>query len=222
MWRKKVFSSMGKAFCIGCSLLIALIALNNCSSSDSGTRHGMFIDSAIEGLTFTTETLSGETDSFGRFSYEPGETVTFSIGGIILGSTSGKSVVTPLDLVAGAQDEKNPKVTNIVRLLITLDEDNNPENGIILSPELKTALADASIDFSLDPFVFDQDTSVLDVVKIVNQIYHTTESGERTICTEQDAQDHLKATIDTLAKTGYEHQGGSGGGGGGSGGGGCG
>jgi hypothetical protein len=204
----------------GWMLLLLVCALIGCSSSDSATRHGMFIDSAVEGLTFTTETLSGETDSFGRFSYEPGQMVTFSIGGIILGSTSGKSVVTPLDLVAGAQDEKNPKVTNIVRLLITLDEDNNPENGIILSPELKTDLADASIDFSLDPSVFAQNTSVLDVLKFVNQIYHTTESGERTICTEQDAQDHLKATIDALAKTGYEHQGGSGGGG--PGGGGCG
>jgi hypothetical protein len=221
MWRKKVISPLGKAFCIGCSLSIALITLSNCSSSDSGTQHGIFMDSAVEGLTFTTETLRGETDSQGRFSYESGETVTFSLGGIVLGTSPAKSVITTLDLVTGAQDEMNPIVTNITRFLITLDEDNNPENGIVLSPELRTALADASIDFNRDPSVFAQDTSMLDVMKIVTQLYPTAESGERTICTEQEAQDHLKKTIDALAKTGYEHHGGSGGGGSG-GGGGCG
>jgi hypothetical protein len=177
------------------------------------------MDSAVKGLTFTTETLEGETDSHGGFIYESGETVTFSVGGVVLGTAPAKSVITPVDLVTGAQDELNPIVTNITRFLITLDEDNNPENGIVLSPELRTALADASIDFNRDPSVFAQDASMLDVMKIVNQLYPAAESGERTVCTEQEAQDHLKGTIDALVKTGYEHQGGGERGGGPSGGG---
>jgi len=192
------------------------------------------MDSAVEGITFKTETISGETDSHGRFTYEPGETVTFSIGGIILGTTTVKPVITPVDLVEGAQDENDPAVTNITRFLITLDEDNDPDNGITISTELSAALAalaDISVDFKQDTSLFAQDAPILEVMKIVDNLYSTAESPERSICTVQDAQDHLRNTIDALAKNGYEKPGGSGGdggsgggggGGGGSGGGGCG
>jgi len=190
------------------------------------------MDSAVEGITFKTETISGETDSHGRFTYEPGETVTFSIGGIILGTTTVKPVITPVDLVEGAQDENDPAVTNITRFLITLDEDNDPDNGITISTELSAALAalaDISVDFKQDTSLFAQDAPILEVMKIIDNLYSTAESPERSICTVQDAQDHLRNTIDELAKNGYEKPGGSGGdggsgggGGGGSGGGGCG
>ena len=75
--------------------------------------------------------------SHGRFTFVPGETVTFSIGGIIIGATKVKPVITPVDLVTGALDENDPAVTNITRFLITLDEDNNPDNGITISPAVK-------------------------------------------------------------------------------------
>lgn len=219
--------------CIGFSLFLVLLAMTGCSSSDSGPRHGIFMDSAVEGLTFKTETLTGETDSQGRFSYMPGETVTFSIGGIVLGTATAKSFITPVDLVAGAQNETDPTVTNITRLLITLDEDNDPDNGITISPEVRTALADSSVDFEQDTTLFAQDAEVLEVIKALN-LLHTGETVERTLCTVQEAQDHLGKTIDALANSGYEHTsasggnrglgggGGSGAGGGGSGGGGCG
>ncbi|MGD0209390.1 MAG: hypothetical protein ABSC14_00235 [Desulfomonilia bacterium] len=212
--------------CIGFSLFLISLALTGCSSSDSGPRHGIFNDSTVEGLTFKTETLAGETDSQGRFSYMPGETVTFSIGGIVLGTATAKSIITPVDLVAGAQNETDPTVTNITRLLITLDEDNDPDNGITISPEVRTALADSSVDFEQDTTLFAQDAEVLEVIKTLNLLY-TGETVEPTLCTVQEAQDHLGKTIDALANSGYEHTSASGGnrgfgGGGGSGGGGCG
>jgi hypothetical protein len=220
MKKDDVRSTPERVSCIGACIILVLCVLIGCSSSDSSQRHGIFVDSAVEGITFKTETKSGETDSKGRFIYEPGETVTFSIGGIILGTTTAKPTITPVDLVERAQDENDPAVTNITRLLISLDEDNDPDNGITISPELRAVLADISVDFNQDTSLFAQDAPILEVMKLVNKLNNTAESQERTICSVQDAQDHLRNTIDALLKNGYEKPSGSGGNGGGNGGGG--
>jgi len=94
---------------------------------------GIFVDDPVAGLHYETPTFSGTTNSAGEFDYLPGETVTFSIGGIVLGSAEAGPVVTPLTLVSGATDATDPVVTNIVRLLLTLDDDGNPDNGISIS-----------------------------------------------------------------------------------------
>ncbi|MEB3733367.1 hypothetical protein ULF88_02705 [Halopseudomonas pachastrellae] len=57
---------------------------------------------------------------------------------------TAKGVLTPLDL-AGSTDINDPVVINIARLLQTLDEDGNPDNGIVI-PELATT---AALDFNL-------------------------------------------------------------------------
>ncbi|MCU0577476.1 MAG: hypothetical protein MUD15_11730 [Desulfobacterota bacterium] len=78
-----------------CTILIAACVMPGCSESD-GTRQGQFIDSPVEGLTYETQTMSGTTDSRGAFLFSPGERITFSIGGIVLGTTNVRSIVTPL------------------------------------------------------------------------------------------------------------------------------
>ncbi len=75
----------------------------------------------------------------------------------MLGTTGAKYVVTPVDLVEGAQDELDPAVTNITRLLITLDQDNDPGNGITIGAQMSAALADISVDFNQEASSFDQD-----------------------------------------------------------------
>ncbi len=230
MKKDDVRSTPERVSCIGACVILVLSILIGCSSSDSSQSSGIFVDSAVEGITFKTETRSGETDSRGRFTYEPGETVTFSIGGIVFGTTKGKPVITPVDLVTGALDENDPVVINITRFLITLDEDNNPVNGITISAQLRAALEDVTVDFKQqDASLFAQDAAILEVINIVNNLSNTDESQERTLCSPQDAQEHLKNTIEELAKDGYENSNGSSGGGpggggsgGGSGGGGCG
>ncbi len=154
--------------------------------------------------------------------------MTFSIGGIIIGATKVKLVITPVDLVTGALDEKDPAVTNITRFLITLDEDNNPDNGITISPAVRTALAGYSVNFAQDTAQFAQDAEALDVMETLNVLYKG-DTGERILCSVMDAQEHLGNTIEELAKSGYNKSGGSsgnidfgGGGGSGGGGGGCG
>ncbi|MDE2418274.1 MAG: hypothetical protein KGN32_10755 [Burkholderiales bacterium] len=100
-------------------------------ASTGSTQVATFIDSPVEGLTFRSSTLSGLTDRNGNFPYMPGETVTFSIGNIVLGSLKPNGdKVTPLQLVPGAANATDARVTRILRTLQSLDSDGNPENGI--------------------------------------------------------------------------------------------
>jgi hypothetical protein len=52
--------------------------------------------------------------------------VTFSIGGITLGSAVGQPQLTPIDLVPGAIDATDQQVTNILRFVQSLDADSDP------------------------------------------------------------------------------------------------
>jgi hypothetical protein len=122
---------------------------------------GVFVDSTVAGLHYETLTFSGNTNSAGEYDFLPGETVTFSIGGIVLGSATAGPVVTPLALVSGATGPTDPVVTNIVRLLLTLDDDNNPDNGIIISAAATAAAVGLSVDFTTADLTTDTGVTTL-------------------------------------------------------------
>jgi len=122
---------------------------------------GVFTDSPVAGLHYETPTHSGTTNALGEYDYLPGESVTFSIGGIVLGSTLAGPVVSPLTLVAGATDATDPVVTNIVRLLLTLDDDGNPDNGISIAAATATAAAGLSVDFTVADISTETDVGTL-------------------------------------------------------------
>jgi len=108
---------------------------------------GVFLDSAVEGLSYKTETNSGITNVLGEFSYQSDENVTFSIGDIQLPIVAVNSVLTPLELVQ-TDNINHPSVVNILRLLQSLDEDGIADNGIKI-PEIALELAkELTVDFA--------------------------------------------------------------------------
>ncbi len=117
------------------------------SSVTSTTLVGVFVDALVSGLTYHSQNLSGSTDSNGSFAYTLGDTITFSIGGITLGSTNGQSILTPID-VSGAADENDQRVINMVRLLQTLDNDGEQSNGIEITTATRMAASSFSVDFN--------------------------------------------------------------------------
>ena len=114
------------------AILIGALCLAGCGGGGggSGSPSGVFLDSAVSGLTTTSGALVDETDAQGRFSYNSGQIVMFSIGDVVLGLAQGQAVMTPVDLISGAVDEMDDGVTNIARFLQTLDLDQDPDNGI--------------------------------------------------------------------------------------------
>lgn len=97
---------------------------------------GKFVDAPVEGLDYRTPTREGTTDQTGTFEFLPGEDVTFYLGTIKAGSAAGKAVVTPEDFFPYRPQDQEL----VMRVLQTLDQDGNPENGILLTNASKVAL----------------------------------------------------------------------------------
>ncbi len=124
------------------------------SSSDSATattQTGVFKDSVVAGVAYKTATQSGYTNEKGEFRYLPGESVTFSIGGIQLPAAKAAALLTPL-MLAGNNDQASAIAINIAQLLQTLDDDDNPENGITISRTLFEQLKTVELDFKSADF----------------------------------------------------------------------
>ncbi|HKJ48603.1 MAG TPA: hypothetical protein VJ973_05910, partial [Christiangramia sp.] len=137
--------------------LLSLIFLFACSKDDNpsppeeinNTLQGVFIDSPVEGLKYETETHSGFTDENGNYDYEDGETVTFYVGDIELGSAIATGQLSPIDIATTPNANiETLEVQNIAAFLQTLDEDGNPENGIKISSEVAAAISITEIDFT--------------------------------------------------------------------------
>src|SRR6266853_1358825 len=110
---------------------------------------GVFRDSTVIGLGYRSGSQRGVTDSHGQFTYEVGQSITFFVGGINLGTVPNpKALVTPVDLVANGTGTST-YVVNVVRFLMLLDRDGDPGNGIEISPAVTAAAAGWSqIDFN--------------------------------------------------------------------------
>lgn len=174
------------------SLIFMLSVLSACGSSDSDTKTGVFVDSAVEGVTYTSGEITGITDSEGRFEYKSGQTVTFTIGDIVLGTVEGADVITPIDLVPDANDASNPTVLNIASFLQTLDDDGNPDNGIKILQMVREAAEGASIDFTVSGGDFFSSSEVNALIKTLTNL---TNAGERDLVSALLAAQHLQNTL---------------------------
>ena len=178
------------------STFVAVLASCSSNSSDDGDpplkelQTGVFIDSAVEGLFYSTATLSGTTDADGTFTYFPSEIVRFYIGDILIGSAEGQDILTPLEFVPDAEDASHPEVTNILRFLQSLDEDGDPDNGITISELTITQAASQELDFTLSETDFEITANALlsvltggDVIELIDAaeaLEHFNGSGTGT------------------------------------------
>ncbi len=120
---------------------------------------GVYVDSAVEGLFYRTETQSGYTNAAGEFKYVGGESVIFSIGDLTFPAATASDVLSPLDL-AGTLNIADVSVVNIARLIQTLDTDGNPSNGITISEAAHQAASGLEV-LSFDSQTFDADVAIL-------------------------------------------------------------
>jgi len=178
-------------------VIFLLNALASCGggggSNDGATPTGLtgtFIDSTVSGLGYSAQTFSGITDENGQFTYKDGEDVSFFIGNISLGTTPGASIVTPVELVAGAQNSSDPTVSNIIRLLQTLDNDSDHTNGISISTETTLAANGITINLSVDPAILEVDTNLTQFLGAV--------TNGSALVDASIAQDNFQSVLDGL------------------------
>lgn len=142
------------------------------STTPTGAVTATFIDSPVSGLEFESASQTGVTDGYGNFTYKEGESVTFHIGNLYVGTAKPKDgKITPLDII-GTADMNDARVVRILRTLQSLDSDANATNGITVDPviveTLKTqprvdlnavATTDANVTALIGAFKVDEETA---------------------------------------------------------------
>ena len=181
------YAPVGVAFCL------LLVGCGGSSSTPSTTPEGdtesvltgVFVDSPVEGISFATSTQSGTTNAAGEFSYLAGEQVTFSVGAAQLPAVDAAAQVTPVDIAVSSSDP-TAMTTNIARLLQSLDQDGNPENGITISASAAASAASVNFDVSVEDFA--NDAAVINLVANSGSVNSTLISAEA-------ASQHLNETL---------------------------
>lgn len=180
------------------ALLSVVLASCSSSSSDSGdganesALTGILVDSAVEGVSFSTPTQSGTTNSTGEFSYINGEQVSFSIGDTVFPLVVGAPQVSPVDMAEGSSNPADT-TTNIARLMQSLDADGDPDNGITIPPEAAAVSADINFDVSTEQF--ENNANVVNMVANSGSINSTLISSEA-------ANQHLNETLGNSGSSG--------------------
>jgi predicted acyl esterase len=200
---------MKKTFYLGIVLVVGIFFL---MSSSGYCKEGVFWDSPVQGLRFeTTEGNQGKTDKKGTFDYDPGESVTFYVGDILLGTAPARDMMTPCDLspefIPGNDLNviSTTIVSNMARFIQTLDEDGNVENGIKINIATDRLIRKGDYDINFDqPYgppsdvpvdAFGMDPEVVRLLDDLNAAGVFTDEGIRKLRTGSQARNHLRRTL---------------------------
>lgn len=168
---------------------ISLAACSGGSSVDTDVQTGAFVDSAVQGISFSTESLNGVTNADGEFDYAPNENVTFSIGGLVFPAVQAKEYVSPVDMGDTLMNSTSA-TTNIARLIQTIDADGNTSNGIEIPAIAATAATQLNFDVTVE--AFEQDPDVINFVANAGSV-------NTQLISEVEALEHLAATLAGIA-----------------------
>jgi para-nitrobenzyl esterase len=150
--------SIFRRSCLWAWLPGATLSLLGCAGAPDAAPvlTGDFAGTTVAGLDYRTTTQAGVTDGVGAFRYRAGESVSFAIGELQLGSATGAAVLTALSITPGAAAAADVAVNNKLVLLQTLDTDGDLNNGIQISPQTRAIVSAqaASIDFNVSPVEF--------------------------------------------------------------------
>ncbi|WP_440903359.1 hypothetical protein ACMZOO_10860 [Catenovulum sp. SX2] len=151
---------------------------------------GVLTDSPINNISYQTSSgLSGKTNQSGEFNYHADDSITFSLGSIEFPDIQAQALLTPLELME-TRDVNAVKVVNLLRLLQTLDNDNQPNNGIDISETTIAAIEQAQINFQ------DFDTPITNFAQLsqIDSVLATFEGG-KSLIEQQAAIEHFVGTL---------------------------
>lgn len=182
--------------CRFCWLAVAPLILNiaGCSSGDvtgageeavesSGRQpafdgQGFFRAGNVAGLEFVSGTQAGVTDAAGAYRCDEGERIAFTIGSVSLGDTACASVAHAAALTASGSPT-DPAALNIMRFLMMLDQDENPDNGISISESVR-GIADswAQIDFVAEDFESELSQVISDIASVEGRVARVPDAAD--------------------------------------------
>ena len=165
-------------------VLVMTILFSGCGggggSSDTSNKTAYLIDSAISGVEYTCGDISGVTGENGEFTYNNNCKVTFKLGGIVLGNIDGSSInddnsVLPADLLGlDRENTSDTKIINLIQFLQSIDDDNNPDNNIVITDKTIQAFKDCTLDFRKES---DHLEEIKEVIVLINKELVTKENA---------------------------------------------
>ena len=152
---------------------------------------GQLVDSLVEGVDYQTSSgITGITNIDGEFEYQQFDTVTFTIGGITLGSAPAARYLSPVELTESTDPTAQAALNQLV-FLQSIDEDGDPAvGGITISEATRSAAASQTLDFTSPNFA----AEVAAVVAAITE-------PDATVVSESDALDHFYDTYASLGGT---------------------
>ncbi|WP_077035067.1 CocE/NonD family hydrolase [Pelomonas sp. KK5] len=167
----------------------------------------------IAGLKYRTPTLAGTTSAEGEFQYREGEAISFHVGGLVLGAAKAAPRLNLASLaprVDGKIDKlHDPAITNMARLVHTLDQDGDIEAGVSIAPAVHELIGATPINFS--PSVvpnalgtvtdFADDPTVRRILELLNATPGVfTARTPRTLCAAATSRNELRRNIRGIVK----------------------
>lgn len=186
-------------------LIIAMSALALSACNDNNDHHNVdhtaptaqvqtayFIDSTISGLRYNSGSQQGVTGTDGKFNYQAGETVTFNLGDITLGTakpTSDQLLLKSLNNGTTEQGNLSNSSINRAVLLQTLDQDADSSNGIQLDSTMLTQFKNTdTLDFNIAPDQFAQQLgSLLAKLNIASSVVDAALAKDNLLLSEAKA-----------------------------------
>lgn len=148
------------------------------------------VDSLVSGVEYSCgNKIKGIVDKDGAFEFNKSCNIEFKIGNIIIGEISGAMVnedkrVYPADLAKVSRTNVTDKrVKNIIRVFQTLDNDNNPDNNIVITEDIQKALGSV------------EKIDLRDVNLKIDKLESIFRLIGKTLISEQDALEHYKSTL---------------------------
>jgi len=163
----------------------------------------------VVGLRYRTPTCSGLTDARGAFSYREGERVAFFVGDVPVGHALGAERITMANLVSrvdgNIQKLLDPGLTNVARLLCSLDRDGNLDGGIEIPPAVHDVVGRRPVNFRRDVSFagvhadhvgdFEKDPVVLEILDDLSRAGVFTGATPRRLCSAAAARNEVRRNI---------------------------
>ncbi|KAL5088200.1 hypothetical protein Trisim1_006871 [Trichoderma cf. simile WF8] len=165
---------------------------------------GRFDDGPLVGLGYRTASQQDVTDEQGRFFYQDGEIVSFSIGNLSIGSALGGSL-TLANLRGSATELGNPDLTlpetvNRARFVQSLAVETDLRNGVSIDDTIRDIVTRhaAGISFTSDIDIFEQSPAVRGVISELGGRFRGVEEARNHL---RRAQTGIKALRDVRVPT---------------------
>lgn len=184
---------------------------NNGVYGTGSTINAILLDAPIKNMSYNSTSYNGVTNDSGQFVCKDGETVSFNLNGIEMGSVLCRSVVTPIEFVTNGSktvddgiseltSEELSKLDKFLRVVQALDSDYDLSDGIDISNSWFSDLGIAGFrsfsDFySASDAVFD--AKVSDLVSTLNT--STGVFSSSNVPSASSARSHFTSTLATIS-----------------------